>query len=76
MARMTEEEARALNDHFTNNEYTLGPNGSDWLSQHERRAKEHRKPPRRVHSDMFCGGCLQPYPERGGGGLQASDRGC
>jgi hypothetical protein len=29
MARMTEEEAFALN------EITLGPNGSDWLSQRE-----------------------------------------
>jgi hypothetical protein len=35
MARMTEEEAWALSDHFTNNEYTLGPDGSDWLSQRE-----------------------------------------
>jgi len=37
---MTEEEAWALSDHFTNNEYTLGPNGSDWLSQRERQARE------------------------------------
>jgi len=35
MARMTEEEAWALSDHFTNNEYTLGPDGSDWLTQRE-----------------------------------------
>ena len=35
MAKMTEEEAWALSDHFTNNEYTLGPDGSDWLSQRE-----------------------------------------
>ena len=35
MARMTEEEAWALSDHFTNNEYTLGPEGSGWLSQRE-----------------------------------------
>jgi len=40
MARMTEEEAWALSDHFTNNEYTLGPDGSDWLSQRERQARE------------------------------------
>jgi len=32
MARMTEEEAWALDDYVTNNEITLGPNGSDWLS--------------------------------------------
>jgi hypothetical protein len=38
MARMTEEEAWALSDHFTNNEYTLGPEGSDWLSQREMRS--------------------------------------
>jgi hypothetical protein len=38
MARMTEEEAWALSDHFTNNEYTLGPDGSDWLSQREMRS--------------------------------------
>ncbi|MCL2806036.1 MAG: hypothetical protein FWD26_08870 [Treponema sp.] len=37
MARMTEEEAWALSDYFTNNEYTIGPNGSDWLSQRELR---------------------------------------
>jgi len=35
MARMTEEEAYALDDYVTNNEITLGPNGSDWLSQRE-----------------------------------------
>jgi len=35
---MTEEEAWALSDHFTNNEYTLGPDGSDWLSQREMRS--------------------------------------
>jgi hypothetical protein len=34
---MTEEEARALDDYVTNNEITLGPNGSDWLSQREMR---------------------------------------
>ena len=33
MARMTEEEAWALDDYVTNNEITLGPNGSGWLSQ-------------------------------------------
>ena len=38
MAKMTEEEAWALSDHFTNNEYTLGPDGSDWLSQREMRS--------------------------------------
>jgi hypothetical protein len=37
MAKMTEEEAFALDDYFTNNEITLGPNGSDWLSQREMR---------------------------------------
>ena len=37
MARMTEEEAWALDDYVTNNEITLGPNGSDWLSQREMR---------------------------------------
>ena len=35
MARMTEKEAWTLSDHFTNNEYTLGPGGTDWLSQRE-----------------------------------------
>ena len=35
MARMTDEEAWALSDYFTNNEIKLGPNGSDWLSQRE-----------------------------------------
>ena len=38
MARMTEEEAWTLSDHFTNNEYTLGPDGSDWLGQREMRS--------------------------------------
>jgi hypothetical protein len=37
MARMTEEEASALDDYVTNNEITLGPNGSGWLSQRELR---------------------------------------
>jgi len=37
MARMTEEEAYALDDFVTNNEITLGPNGSGWLSQREMR---------------------------------------
>jgi hypothetical protein len=37
MARMTEEEALALDDFVTNNEITLGPNGSDWLTQREMR---------------------------------------
>ena len=35
MARMTEEEAVALDDYITNNEITLGPSGSGWLSQRE-----------------------------------------
>ena len=37
MARMTEEEAWALDDYVTNNEIKLGPNGSGWLSQREMR---------------------------------------
>ena len=37
MARMTEEEAFALDDYVTNNEITLGPNGSGWLTQRELR---------------------------------------
>ena len=37
MARMTEEEAVAVSDYFINNKVTLGPNGSDWLSQREMR---------------------------------------
>ncbi|MDR1931141.1 MAG: hypothetical protein LBQ44_11020 [Treponema sp.] len=37
MAKMTEEEAWALDDYVTNNEITLGPNGSGWLSQREAR---------------------------------------
>jgi len=35
MARMTDKEAFALDDYVTNNEITLGPNGSGWLSQRE-----------------------------------------
>jgi len=35
MAKMTEEEAFALSDFITNNEITLGPSGSGWLSQRE-----------------------------------------
>ena len=35
MPRMTEEEARAFSDYVKNNEITLGPNGSGWLSQRE-----------------------------------------
>jgi len=38
MARMTEEEAIVIGDYFINNKVTLGPNGSDWLSQREMRA--------------------------------------
>jgi hypothetical protein len=34
---MTEEEAYALDDFVTNNEITLGPNGSGWLAQRELR---------------------------------------
>jgi len=37
MARMTEKEAWALSDYVLNNELTLGPNGSGWLSQREKR---------------------------------------
>jgi hypothetical protein len=37
MARLTEEEAYALDDFVTNNEITLGPNGTDWLTQREMR---------------------------------------
>jgi hypothetical protein len=37
MTKMTEEEAWALSDFVTNNEITLGPNGSGWLSQREMR---------------------------------------
>jgi hypothetical protein len=37
MARMTEEEADALDEFVTNNEITLGPNGSGWLSLRESR---------------------------------------
>ncbi len=37
MARITEEEALALDDFVTNNEITLGPNNSDWLGQRELR---------------------------------------
>ena len=38
MARMTEEEAWALSDYVTNNEITLGANGSGWLTQREMRS--------------------------------------
>jgi len=37
MARMTDEEALALDDLVTNNEITLGPSGSGWLAQREMR---------------------------------------
>ena len=37
MARLTEEEAYALDDYVTNNKITLGPNGTDWLTQREMR---------------------------------------
>ena len=35
--KSTEEEAWALDDYVTNNEITLGPNGTDWLTQREMR---------------------------------------
>ena len=38
MARMTDEEVATVSDYFINNKVTLGPNGSDWLSQREMRA--------------------------------------
>jgi hypothetical protein len=34
---MTDEEADALDEFVTNNEITLGPEGSGWLSQREAR---------------------------------------
>ena len=34
---VTEEEAYALDDYVTNNEITLGTNGTDWLTQREMR---------------------------------------
>ena len=37
MARMTEEEADTLDDLVTNNEITLAPNGSDWLTRRDMR---------------------------------------
>ncbi|MCL2093081.1 MAG: hypothetical protein FWH12_02700 [Treponema sp.] len=37
MARMTDDEALKLSEHMANNEITLGPNGSGWLSQRELR---------------------------------------
>jgi len=36
MARMTEEEAWALSKYVTDNEITLGPNGTGWLGRHEK----------------------------------------
>ena len=38
MARITDEEVSTVSDYFINNKVTLGPNGSDWLSQREMRA--------------------------------------
>ena len=35
MPRMTVEEARAFNEDFINSKFTLGPNGSGFLSQRE-----------------------------------------
>jgi len=37
MERMTEDEAIAISDYFINNNVTLGPEGSGWLSQRELR---------------------------------------
>jgi len=69
MARMTEEEAWALSDYVTNNEITLGPSGSGWLSQREIRisglsavtvnylltkAKADRKSPAQIIDEMVC----------------------
>jgi hypothetical protein len=34
---MTEEESQAFDDFVTNNEITLGPNGSDWFTQRRMR---------------------------------------
>ena len=39
MARMTEEEALALDDYVTNNEITLGLNGANWRGLWEMRLK-------------------------------------
>ena len=39
MARMTEEEAWALDDYVTNNEITLGLNGANWRGLWELRLK-------------------------------------
>ena len=38
MPGMTVEEARAFNEDFINNKFTLGPDGSGWLSQREMRS--------------------------------------
>ena len=35
MKKMTEEEAQRLDEYMTNNEITLGPNGSGWFSKRE-----------------------------------------
>ena len=35
MAIMTDEEALALTEYIANNDITLGPDGSGWLSQRE-----------------------------------------
>ena len=35
MPGMTVEEARDFNEDFINNKFTLGPDGSGWLSQRE-----------------------------------------
>jgi hypothetical protein len=44
---MTEEEADALDEFVTNNEITLGPNGSGWLSQREARLAGSGQPSQR-----------------------------
>ncbi|MDR0502230.1 MAG: hypothetical protein LBH16_02800 [Treponema sp.] len=69
MARMTEEEAWALSDYVINNEITLGPNGSGWLSQREMRAWgleekavnyilkiaiANHKPPAQIINELVC----------------------
>ena len=47
MARMTEQEADALDEFVTNNEITLGPDGSGWLSRREARLAVNGQLPQR-----------------------------
>jgi len=69
MARMTEEEAIAFSDFFINNKVTLGPNGSDWLSQREmlawgienqavnfimKKALKEHKPPAQIINELVA----------------------